>query len=133
MLLLTGSLSSQEDTVEEKPVRTCAEILQELRSNISAQEELIGIKDSIISSNVAVIEELHSESVKLAEELELSVQKEAEANKTIVSQNEKLRIKNKWLTILSLILTAFVLSHILILFLKAKWNITLPYWLNAIL
>ena len=57
---------------ETQPVqpRSTAVIMQELRDNIESQKELIGEKDSIIASNLAVISEMQGNVEKIAEDME---------------------------------------------------------------
>lgn len=113
--------------------RSSSVILQELRDNIQMQRDEISEKDSIIAGNIETIEELQQKSIKIAEDLEVSIEREAEKNEKIIQQNNQLKLQRKQLTILSSILGFFVLLHIGILFLKIKWNIKLPYLLNTLL
>lgn len=113
--------------------RSSSVILQELRDNIQMQRDEISEKDSVIAGNIETIEELQQKSIKIAEDLEVSIEREAEKNEKIIQQNNQLKLQRKQLTILSSILGFFVLLHIGILFLKIKWNIKLPYLLNTLL
>ena len=113
--------------------RSSSVILQELRNNIQMMGEMISQKDSIIATDIEIIEKLQQKSIETAEKLEASIEREAEKNETIIQQNNQLKLQRKQLIILSSILGFFVLLHIGILFLKIKWNIKLPYLLNTLL
>ncbi len=118
---------------EPSQPRSSSVILQELRDNIQMMKDKISEKDFFIASNIATIENLQQENIKITEDLEASIEREAEDKETIIQQNNQLKLQRKQLIILSSILGFFVLLHIGILFLKIKWNIKLPYLLNTLL
>ncbi len=124
---------TQENNTEGQTPRSTSIILQELRDNIKQQQDLILDKEQAINEHIETINQLQTENLKIAENLDKAIQQDAEKNQQIIEQNVKLKIQTKWLVVLSTILGLFFIGHFLILFLKLKWGITIPYWLNTLL
>ena len=113
--------------------RSTAIIIQEMRDNEKRMADYVEELKSINNDKDETIESLMGRVSTISEKLEAALKDEAEANTTIVKQNIKLRLLTKWLIIVVSILGTFVLLHGAIMFIKLKWGITLPYWLNTIL
>lgn len=92
-------------------------------------EELEG-KTALQASD---IEKLQGDIAVLVTQVDEKVEQISDQAGKILELNTKLKMQRKWLAILSCILGVFFIGHIVLLFLKAKWNITIPYWLNTIL
>lgn len=81
----------------------------------------------------ADIEKLQSNVKNLVGQVDEKVEQISEQGTKILQLYEKVKLQRKWLLILSSILGVLFVGHIILLLLKAKWNITIPYWLNTIL
>lgn len=113
--------------------RSTEVIVQELRDNYLAQQSYIDQLKAINSDKDLTIDSLTEKITSITEKLDFTMKESAEANETIIRNNETIKIKNKWLTIFVSILAGFLILHIVILILKLKFNITLPYWLNTLI
>lgn len=113
--------------------RSTEVIVQELRDNYLAQQSYIDQLKAINSDKDLTIDSLTEKITSITERLDITMKESAEANETIIRNNETIKIKNKWLTIFVSILAGFLILHIVILILKLKFNITLPYWLNTLI
>lgn len=92
-------------------------------------EQLISKVDEITALNT----EQNEEIISLKESVRASVADLSDANEQIIRQNEQIKVKNKWLIIVCSILGLFFIAHIVIFIIGLKWNIKLPYWLNALI
>jgi len=119
-------------TSAEAP-RSTAVIVQELRDNYKAQQIYIDELRATNSSKDVTIEELKEKVASTTEKMDKAIEEDAKKTTEIIKLTTKNKLFIKWLSIVVAILGGFFLLHIATLILKLKWNITLPYWLNAIL
>lgn len=117
---------------EEKP-RTVPEIMADLKSYVSDLESLSDQRLQIIEDDKANIDALSKENDNIKASLNEVIIELSDANETIIRQDEKIKTLAKVLAIVSIVLGVFFVLHIVILILKLKLNITLPYWLNTLL
>lgn len=113
--------------------RSTQVILQELQSTLQELRDLNTEQNNIIEDKLTTITELKEKNTQVTDKLKTILEEEAKANQLIVEQNTKLEMQKKWLIILSSILLGFVALHFVILALKLKFGISLPYWLNTLL
>lgn len=118
---------------EIKEPRTVAEIMQDIKNQVSELESLSDARLQIIENDKASIEKLSNENTTIKENLNSLLSELSEANETIIRQDEKIKIQRNILITISIILGLFFIVHIVILILKLKFNITLPYWLNTLI
>lgn len=113
--------------------RSTAVIVQELRDNYKAQQVYIDELRATNSSKDVTIDELRVKVDDITNKWTDAIEEDSKKTTEIITLTTKNRLLIKWLTIAVAILGGFFLLHIVILFLRVKWNIILPYWLNAIL
>lgn len=113
--------------------RSTAVIVQELRDNYKAQQVYIEELRTLNNDKDVTIEELKEKVTITTEKMDKAIEEDAKKTTEIIKLTTKNKLLIKWLTIAVSILGGFFLLHIVILFLRVKWNIILPYWLNAIL
>ena len=119
-------------TSAEAP-RSTAVIVQELRDNYKAQQVYIEELRTLNNDKDVTIEELKEKVTITTEKMDKAIEEDAKKTTEIIKLTIKNKLLIKWLIIAVSILGGFFLLHIVILFLRVKWNIILPYWLNAIL
>lgn len=119
-------------TSAEAP-RSTAVIVQELRDNYKAQQVYIEELRATNSSKDVTIDELRTKVDDITNKWTDAIEEDSKKTTEIITLTTKNRLLIKWLIIAVAILGGFFLLHIVILFLRVKWNIILPYWLNAIL
>lgn len=113
--------------------RSTAVIVQELRDNYKAQQVYIDELRATNSSKDVTIDELRVKVDDITNKWTDAIEEDSKKTTEIITLTTKNRLLIKWLIIAVSILGSFFLLHIVILFLRVKWNIILPYWLNAIL
>jgi hypothetical protein len=113
--------------------RSTAVIVQELRDNYKAQQVYIDELRATNSSKDVTIDELRVKVDDITNKWTDAIEEDSKKTTEIITLTTKNRLLIKWLIIAVAILGGFFLLHIVILFLRVKWNIILPYWLNAIL
>lgn len=113
--------------------RSTAVIVQELRDNYKAQQVYIDELRATNSSKDVTIDELRIKVDDITNKWTDAIEEDSKKTTEIITLTTKNRLLIKWLIIAVAILGGFFLLHIVILFLRVKWNIILPYWLNAIL
>lgn len=114
-------------------VKTSTELISEIKSQVI---ELTALNEQLTTYNVQdkkTIEDLQNRITTISESADKSLADLSEANETIIRQDEKIKTQRKILAIISIILGIFFIAHIVILVLKLKCNITLPYWLNTLI
>lgn len=126
-LLICGALFAQDKPRETKV------ILEDLRYQINELNEINNQREEALIEKENTIAELNDKTNKLLEEMNLSVKDLSKANETIIKQNQSLKTQRKWLIVLTAILGIFSLAHFVILYLKLRYKISLPYWLNALI
>lgn len=126
-LLICGALFAQDKPRETKV------ILEDLRYQINELNEINNQREEALIEKENTIAELNDKTNKLLEEINLSVKDLSKANETIIKQNQSLKTQRKWLIVLTAILGIFSLAHFVILYLKLRYKISLPYWLNALI
>lgn len=126
-MFMCGALFAQD-----KP-RDTKVILEDLKYQINELNEINSQREELLIEKENTITELNDKTNKLLEEIDLSVKDLSKANETIIKQNQSLKIQRKWLVILITILGVFALAHFVILYLKLRYKISLPYWLNALI
>jgi len=113
--------------------RSTAVIVQELRDNYKAQQIYIDELRATNSSKDVTIDELRVKVDDITNKWTDAIEEDSKKTTEIIKLTTKNKLLIKWLSIAVAILGGLFLLHILTLILKLKWNITLPYWLNAIL
>lgn len=131
-LLFITNLYIFGQTQNETP-RTVSEIMQDIKTQVIELESLSESRLQIIENDKTNIEKLETENNNIKENLNSLLTELSNANETIIRQDEKIKTQRKILATISIVLGAFFISHIVILILKMKCNITLPYWLNTLL
>lgn len=129
-LLLPMLAIAQEETSQ---LRTTSEIMLELRTQIGVLEHISKERAKAIESDKATIDELTQRVASISDSIDATISDLSKANETIITQSEKIRSQRSALAVLSALLGALFLAHVVVLLLKVKLNITLPYWLNTIL
>lgn len=129
LLLLFGGLVFAEETTP----RSTTVIIKEIREELNQLKTINENDKLIIEQRDNNINSLNEEVKNLTINLDKSVNDLSEANANIIKQNERIKLQRKWLIILASILGVFTIAHFIILFIKLKFNIKLPYWLNTIL
>lgn len=129
-LLLPMLAIAQEETSQ---LRTTSEIMLELRTQIGELEHISEERAKAIESDKATIDELTQRVASISDSIDATISDLSKANETIITQSEKIRSQRSALAVLSALLGALFLAHVVVLLLKVKLNITLPYWLNTIL
>ena len=129
-LLLPMLATAQEETSQ---LRTTSEIMLELRTQIGVLEHISKERAKAIESDKATIDELTQRVASISDSIDATISDLSKANETIITQSEKIRSQRSALAVLSALLGALFLAHVVVLLLKVKLNITLPYWLNTIL
>lgn len=129
-LLLPMLATAQEETSQ---LRTTSEIMLELRTQIGELEHISEERAKAIESDKATIDELTQRVASISDSIDATISDLSKANETIITQSEKIRSQRSALAVLSALLGALFLAHVVVLLLKVKLNITLPYWLNTIL
>lgn len=129
-LLLPMLATAQEETSQ---LRTTSEIMLELRTQIGELEHISKERAKAIESDKATIDELTQRVASISDSIDATISDLSKANETIITQSEKIRSQRSALAVLSALLGALFLAHVVVLLLKVKLNITLPYWLNTIL
>lgn len=117
----------------QEAAKTSAQLISEIREQVA---DLTMLNEQLTLYNTqdkATIDDLQNRILSISENADKSLQDLSEANETIIRQDEKIRTQKKVLAFVSAVLGAFFLLHIVILILKLKLNITLPYWLNTLL
>lgn len=132
IILLPAFAMAQEETSQPQP-RTTSEIMLELRTQIGELEHISDERAKAIESDKATIDELTQRVASISDSIDATISDLSKANETIITQSEKIRSQRSALAALSAFLGVLFLAHIVVLFLKVKLNITLPYWLNTIL
>lgn len=117
---------------QEKP-RSTSVILEDLRTQITELNKINEERENSILEKENTINELNTKTEELLTKIDASVKDLSAANETIIQQNQKLKTQRKWLIVLASILGAFAIAHFVILFVKLKWKISLPYWLNTLI
>lgn len=128
MLLLCSFVSSQEE--EPRPI---AEIMQDIKNQVTELEALSEARLQVIENDKTNIEKLETENNNIKESLNGLLTELSNANETIIRQSERIKIQRSILFALTIILGAFFILHIAVLILNYKFKITLPYWLNALI
>lgn len=128
MLLLCSFVSSQEE--EPRPI---AEIMQDIKNQVTELEALSEARLQVIENDKTNIEKLETENNNIKESLNGLLIELSNANETIIRQSERIKIQRSILFTLTIILGAFFILHIVVLILNYKFKITLPYWLNALI
>ena len=108
-------------------------IIQELKDNNKILLDHNNELKKIIEDDNLTIDVLKQRLQIVETNLDKSIEENAIVNAEIIQQTNKIKNLNLTLTIIILVLVFFFVLHFIILFLKIKWNITLPYWLNSIL
>lgn len=126
-MFICGALFAQD-----KP-RDTKVILEDLRYQINELNEINNQREELLIEKENTITELNDKTNKLLEEMNLTVKDLSKANETIIKQNQSLKIQRRWLVILAAVLGAFALAHFVILYLKLRYKISLPYWLNTLI
>lgn len=128
MLLLCSFVSSQEE--EPRPI---AEIMQDIKNQVTELEALSEARLQVIENDKTNIEKLETENNNIKESLNGLLIELSNTNETIIRQSERIKIQRSILFTLTIILGAFFILHIVVLILNYKFKITLPYWLNALI
>ena len=128
MLLLCSFVSSQEE--EPRPI---AEIMQDIKNQVTELEALSEARLQVIENDKTNIKKLETENNNIKESLNGLLIELSNANETIIRQSERIKIQRSILFTLTIILGAFFILHIVVLILNYKFKITLPYWLNALI
>ncbi len=131
-LFLLGCLFCGQLFAQDAP-RSTSVIIQELRDNYQAMADYNEQLKNLNSDKDITIEELKFKVSDVSENLDKALKEDSEKTETIIKQNEDIKIKNKWLAIISSILGAFFILHVVLLILYFKFGIKLPYMLNTIL
>lgn len=108
-------------------------IIQDIKSNYEKQRDYIDELRKINSDNKSTIDELRIKVDDITNKWTDAIEEDSKKTIEIINLTTKNKSLIKWLTIAVSILGSLLLLHIVIAFLKIKWNITLPYWLNSIL
>lgn len=127
LFLLSSCLFAQEAP------RSSKVILGELRDQLTELKQINTERQNIIDEQSGTIDNLNAQIQSLITSLDKSVSDLTTANENIIKQNEKIKAQRKWLIILIVIFGAFAIAHFVILFLKVKYKINLPYWLNSLI
>lgn len=96
------------------------------------QEKISGLENTVMMQRED-IEGLQEDVDRLITQIDRDTEEIAEKGQKIIEQNEKLKMQRKWLIICSGVFCLFFLVHIAVFIIALKWNIKLPYWLNAII
>jgi peptidoglycan hydrolase CwlO-like protein len=96
------------------------------------QEKISGLENTVMMQRED-IEGLQEDVDRLITQIDRDTEEIAEKGQKIIEQNEKLKMQRKWLIICSGVFCLFFLVHMAVFFIALKWNIKLPYWLNAII
>ena len=86
---------------------------------INSQKEKISMQEDLIDESNKKVEEAIKESEKACTEL--------------IKQAEKIKRQNKILRIAFIVLVVKILGSAALLFIKYRYKIEIPYWLNVIL
>lgn len=129
LLLLFGGLAFTEEVAP----RNTTVIIKEIKEELNQLKTINENNKLIIEQRDNNINSLNEEVKNLIINLDKTVNDLSEANSNIIKQNERIRIQKKWLIMLTSILGVLTIAHFVILFIKLKFNIKLPYWLNTIL
>jgi ABC-type lipoprotein release transport system permease subunit len=108
-------------------------IIQDIKSNYEKQREYIETLRAINNDKESTIDELRIKVDDITNKWTAAIEEDSKKTIEIINLTTKNKSLIKWLTIAVSILGSLLLLHIVIAFLKIKWNITLPYWLNSIL
>jgi len=108
-------------------------IIQDIKSNYEKQREYIETLRAINNDKESTIDELRIKVDDITNKWTAAIEEDSKKTIEIINLTTKNKSLIKWLTIAVSILGSLLLLHIVITFLKIKWNITLPYWLNSIL
>lgn len=108
-------------------------IIQDIKSNYEKQREYIETLRAINNDKESTIDELRIKVDDITNKWTDAIEEDSKKTIEIINLTTKNKSLIKWLTIAVSILGGLLLLHIIIAFLKIKWNITLPYWLNSIL
>lgn len=119
-------------TPAEAP-RSTNVIIQDIKSNYEKQREYIETLRAINNDKESTIDELRIKVDDITNKWTDAIEEDSKKTIEIINLTTKNKSLIKWLTIAVSILGGLLLLHIIIAFLKIKWNITLPYWLNSIL
>ncbi len=113
--------------------KTFDDYYMQAKENIIKIQERVNELESTVVLREDDIKKLQEDVDRLVIQVDKDTEEIAEKGQKIIEQNEKLKIQRKWLIILISMFATFILAHIAILIIKLKWNIKLPYWLNAII
>ena len=108
-------------------------IIQDIKSNYEKQREYIETLRAINNDKESTIDELRIKVDDITNKWTDAIEEDSKKTIEIINLTTKNKSLIKWLTIAVSILGGLLLLHIIIAFLKIKWNITLPYWLNSVL
>ena len=133
LLIIAMLFSMSTVFAQSTQPRSTAVIVQELRDNYAAQQIYIEELKAIGADKDVTIEELREKVMVTSNKLDKSIADDAKKAAEIIKLETQKKLLIKWLTIAVSILGAFFLLHLVILFIRIKWNVVLPYWLNALL
>lgn len=125
LLLLLVSMPVFSQTISENNQRLRTQV-QELKE-INAQRELI------IQEQASQIEGLDKKIYEYDQAFKAKLDEIDKQSETIFKQDLKIKSQNKKLTIITIFFIVMILIKAVIMFLKWKYGIKLPYIINCIL
>lgn len=125
LLLLLVSMPVFSQTISENNQRLRTQV-QELKE-INAQRELI------IQEQASQIEGLDKKIYEYDQAFKAKLDEIDKQSETIFKQDLKIKSQNKKLTIITIFFIVMILIKTVIMFLKWKYGIKLPYIINCIL
>lgn len=113
--------------------KTFDDYYMQAKENIIKIQERVNELESTVVLREDDIKKLQEDVDRLVIQVDRDTEEIAEKGQKIIEQNEKLKIQRKWLIICSVVFCLFFLVHMAVFIIALKWNIKLPYWLNAII
>lgn len=125
LLLLLISLPAFSQSISENN--------QKLKSQIQELRELNAQRELIIKEQVSEIEGLDKKIYEYDQAFKEKLDEIDKQSETIFKQDLKIKSQNKKLIIFTIFFIIMILIKIVIMFLKWKYGIKLPYIINCIL
>ena len=106
---------------------------ENLKNQIQELKEINAKKELIIQNQNLTIEDLIKQEIKYDAAMKTKIEEVDKLSQEVFKQELKIKSLNKKLTITVVVFTIMVLIKAVIMFLKWKYGIKLPYIINCIL
>lgn len=106
---------------------------ENLKNQIQELKEINAKKELIIQNQNLTIEDLIKQEIKYDAAMKTKIEEVDKLSQEVFKQELKIKSLNKKLTIAVVVFTIMVLIKAVIMFLKWKYGIKLPYIINCIL